>query len=112
MSTTQQPSLWDMPETQPSCIPVPAMGGTMEYPTRWADGDTCLEELERLARVVMGKLELLKANNGEWLSFRVIGSRVEGDHVVMTLRRIESPIKGYVQWAREQGQVAAKDDPE
>lgn len=108
----QQQTLWDMPQEQPSCIPVPDLGGIIEWPMRWADGDSRLEELERLARVVIGKPEFFKASNGEHISCRVIAARVEGDHVMMVLKRIEPPIKGYVTWLKEQGQTATDGDDE
>lgn len=107
-----QLSLWQEKPTPPSpeYIPVPAMGETMEWPQRWADGDSRPEQLERLARVVKGDLETFTATNGMKIWFRVIDTRVEGDHVIMTLRRIEPVLKGYNDWLREQGQQVPGDE--
>jgi hypothetical protein len=108
----QQMSLWDMPQEEqptPQYIPVPAMGETMKWQhPGWADGDTRPESLKWLARSLLEpgwrSLQSFKATNGMSVSFRVIATRIEGDHVMMTLKRIEPPIKGYVDWLREQGQ--------
>lgn len=80
-------------------------------PTRWADGDTRPEQLARLARVLLGNTDIFRASDGSVIWFRIIGTRVEGDHVVMTLERIPRIGKGYADWLRECGETDdTKDD--
>lgn len=76
-------------------------------PTRWADGDTRPEQLARLARVLLGNTDIFRASDGSVIWFRIIGTRVEGDHVVMTLERIPRIGKGWVDWQRERGETAS-----
>lgn len=82
-----QLSLWDMVN-----VDVPrtlAMGEIIELNESWADGDTSRDGLERLARVLVGGLEILYSDDAAekaWL--RIISARVEGDKVIATCRRI------------------------
>lgn len=105
----EQLSLWEVAEQQEESAPdgyrkVPAMGETMEHPTRWADGDTRPESLARLAHLLLQpgtNTETMHACDGSVIWFRIIGTRVEGDHVVATLHRIAPRVRGYVDWQRD-----------
>lgn len=105
----QQLNLWSAEDEQ-AMIPagyrvVPDIGQTMEVKEFWADGDTRPESLARLAEVLLGHLEFLKATNDltHWFTcwFRIVGTRVEGDHVVATLLRIEPLRKSYADYHPE-----------
>jgi hypothetical protein len=89
----QQLSLFDeiLPEGYER---VPGVGELYVWTTRWADGDTSPAQLERLAmlctrRDLSQKIE--KTTTGDLIFFRNIHARVEGDHVVVTSRRFETP---------------------
>lgn len=106
----EQLSLWDAVEGQQEEAPapdgyrkVPAMGETMEINQRWADGDTRPESLERLAHVLRQpgtNTETIHACDGAVIWFKIISTRVEGDHVVATLQRIAPRVKGCADWSR------------
>lgn len=92
----QQLSLWgdEGPEIPEGCSLIPDIGGTIEQNQRWANGDARPEELARLAREQLEprwNIETIRATNGTLCWFRIIATRIEGDHVVATLQRIESP---------------------
>jgi len=109
----QQPSLWgDEQEVPPGYIKVPAMGETVEKEERWADGDISLEQLERLAHIMIGKSEAHWATNGEQIWFRCVATRIEGDHVIATHRRIEPILRSYLNRLRENGKQADEGEEE
>lgn len=92
----QQLMLWDeTPAVPEGYRVVPEIGGTFETQKRWADGDTSPEQLARLARVWLHNVETKRATNGVLCWFEVIATRVEQDHVIATLRRIEPRLKSY-----------------
>lgn len=103
----QQATLWDALEEEApdQAVPVPPIGGTMERPTCWADGDTRPKSLARLASLLLQpgtNIETMHTTDGHIIWFRIVKTRIEGDHVMMTMERIEPLIKGYIDWQREQ----------
>jgi hypothetical protein len=104
----QQATLWDAleEETPDQPVPVPPMGGTMERESHWADGDCRPESLTRLANLLLQpgtNIETMHTTDGHVIWFRIVATRIEGDHVMMTLQRIEPLVRGYTDWQREQG---------
>lgn len=93
----EQLSLWNdaQEELPPGHIRVPNIGETMEVEERWADFDCSPSALEKLARVLLGSLEFRRATNRQWIWFRTIATRIEGNHVVATLQRIEPLLRSY-----------------
>jgi hypothetical protein len=45
----------------------------------------------------------MHTTDGHVIWFRIVATRIEGDHVMMTLQRIEPLVRGYTDWQREQG---------
>jgi hypothetical protein len=70
-------------------------GDVVELPLgRWADGDTSLAALGRLAVITQGDLELRTDIPGGTVYFRILMTGVEGERIISTFRCIESPLKG------------------
>lgn len=89
-----QATLWDAVETDQ---PVPPIGGTLEHPSRWADGDACPESLARLAALLLKpgtNIHTMRTTDGHVIWFRIVAAHIEGDHVALTLKRIEPLVRG------------------
>ena len=108
----QQATLWDaLEETAPEQpVPVPPIGGTIERPARWADGDTHPEALAKLAHHFLQDITTMHTTDGHAIWFRIIKTRIEGDHVIMTMQRIEPRVRGYVDWQRAQGMPVSDEE--
>jgi len=73
---------------------VPDVGETITWSTHWADGDTSPAQLERLAALNVRpdlSQEVWSTTTKELIFFRNIEAHVEGDHVVVTSVRFETP---------------------
>lgn len=117
----EQLSLWsEVEEKQEEVTPtetdygkVPPIGGIIERPSRWADGDTRPESLQRLANLLFQpgtNTNTIHTTEGTVIWFRIIKTCVEGDHVIVTMERIEPLVKGYVDWLREQALPVTDDE--
>ena len=93
----QQLSLWGEP-SQPRPLQV---NDTFEYATRWANGDTSPTALARLAEVYkITKAYSFETPDGRhgWFAIKVIDTRVEGDHVVVTAQIVPKPYKSAIDY--------------
>ena len=69
-----------------------AIGDVFETAISWADGDTSRVQLERLAKVLLGDLNLSHWSQKPIVYSRIIATRVEGDKVIATCRVVDSPL--------------------
>lgn len=107
----QQATLWDALEEEPEQpIPVPPIGGTIERPARWADGDTSHEALTKLANHFLQDITTMHTTDGTPIWFRIVKTRIERDHVIMTMQRIEPRVRGYIDWQRAQGMPVSDEE--
>lgn len=68
------------------------IGDVFECNQRWANGDSDLESLQHLARVLKGRREVSDWRVKPPVWYRVLDTRIEGDHVIATCRIVEAPI--------------------
>ena len=89
----QQLSLFEEEPIPPGYERVPDVGELYTWTTRYA-GTNTQAELERLASLCVRpdlSQEVKKTTTGDLIFFRNIAARGEGDHVVVTSRRFETP---------------------
>lgn len=87
-----QLSLWDEP-SKVQVLPY-NIGDVIEFSTHWADGDTSLPSLERLAQSLK-KSSYLPGPLGSYIAARVCSTRIAEGKVWMMCERIP-PILGHV----------------
>src|SRR5207249_1652482 len=75
----QQLSLWDQPEPE-----------TLEFPFSWADGDTDLGQLQRLAGLLKQSRQAIPDDNGGGHTFQVISTRIADGKVYGTCVELPS----------------------
>lgn len=70
----------------------PTLGFVFENKQTWADGDTSRAALERLARLLPGKRECSDWRVKPAYFYRILDTRIEGDHVVATCQIVAHPL--------------------
>lgn len=89
----QQLSLFEEEPIPPGYERVPDVGELYTW-TTWYTGTNTQAELERLASLCLRpdlSQEVKKTTTGDLIFFLNVAARVEGDHVVVTSRRFETP---------------------
>jgi hypothetical protein len=84
----KQLDLWEQSEASRALT----IGDIIEVNWRWANDGSSPEQLERLADLLKGRREVSDWHIKPAYWYRVLDTRIEGDHVVCTCRLVESPL--------------------